>query len=403
MRGSRARHLMENAMPRSATLVKSRKALAKPAAASSRNRKRATGTAARDVARFDALPEHEPILVEHDLISQADLSALAPRARERTCTVFDLLIEMGLYAAEQLERCLSTNAWLKRSTTQQIELVTAEESLSRYHHDYALDGCFVVPHFLGREELTALDLALHRISLAHVDASPKHKLYHSIGGSLLFSQQSVINLIGHPALLSIARSFLGEDLVAGKPYLKIDDPYAYRGMFGHTHAETHFDCLTRGLYMFLYMDATTHDCGAFQVLPGSHNRYTRGHDGRTQFDGEPLPSQSTITNKASLTHDQELASRWAGYESLNMPGNTLVVLSAFLWHAVRPIMHRRRLMFLGYFDAKSLTHDFVMSSDYFGSTPYDLRECNLSLLNEQQKRLMAIHLDREAWLKQHRL
>ena len=120
-------------------------------------------------------------------------------------------------------------------------------------------------------------------------------------------------------------------------------------------------------------------------------------------DGQPLEAQSTITNKASLTHDHELAHRWAGYESLNMPGNTLVVLSAFLWHAVRPIMHRRRLMFMGYFDAKALTREFVMTSDYFGSTPYDLRACDLSLMTDQQKRFMAIHLDREAWLKQRGL
>jgi hypothetical protein len=385
-------------MPRQAhASVRKRHSKTKNATARKRT-SRVAPLAGNQRPRFDALPEHEAILVEHDLISQADLDVLTPRARRQNCTVFDLLIDMGLYTAEQLGRCLSTNAWLKRSTTQQIELVTAEESLSRYHHEYALDGCFVVPHFLSREELTALDLALHRISLQHVDASPKHKLYHSIGGNLLFSQQPIVNLIGHPALLTIARSLLGDDLVAGKPYLKVDDPYAYRGMFGHTHAETHFDCLTRGLYMFLYMDATGHDCGAFQILPGSHNRYRRGRDGLTEFDGQPLQAQSTITNKASLTHDHELAQRWAGYESLNMPGNTLVVLSAFLWHAVRPIMHRRRLMFLGYFDAKSLTRDFLMTSDYFGATPYDLRECDLSRLDDRQKKLMAVHLDRESWL-----
>jgi hypothetical protein len=139
------------------------------------------------------------------------------------------------------------------------------------------------------------------------------------------------------------------------------------------------------------------------VLPCSHTRYSRSgppHEGRTLFDGRLLESQSTITNKASLTHDHELARRWAGYQSLNMPGNTLVALSPFLWHAVRPIMHRRRLMFLGYFDARALTRDFVMTSDYFGSVPYDLRDCDISRMSDQQTRLMAIHLDRERWLAQ---
>jgi hypothetical protein len=278
--------------------------------------------------------------------------------------------------------------------------VTSEEAVARYRHDYAINAWFNIPHFLSREELSALDLALHRISLAHVDADPaRHKLYHSIGGNLLYTHQEMVNLIGHPALLSIARAFLGDDLIAGKHYLKIDEPYFCRGMFGHTHAETHYDCLTRGLYMFLYMDATSHDHGAFQIIPGSHERYTRGADGRTLFDGRPLEAQSTITNKASLVHDSGLAQRWAGYESLNMPGNTLVVLSPFLWHAVRPVTNRRRLVFLGYFDAAAMTRDFVMSSDYFGSTPYDLNACDLSLLNRQQRELMSIHLDREAWLK----
>jgi hypothetical protein len=354
--------------------------------------------------RFDALPEHEAILVEHDLISPDDLEILAPQARAGGATVFDLLIELGLYSAAQLELCLSTHAWLARSTTQQLEHITSEESLSRCRHEYALNACFTIPHFLSREELTALDLALHRISLAHVDADPqRHKVYHSIGGNLLFSQQAVVGLISHPALLAIARAFLGDALVAGKPYLKVDDPYAYRGMFGHTHAETHYDCLARGLYMFLYMDATGHECGAFQILPGSHARYQPDAHGRTLFDGKPLEAQSSITNKASLTHDADLARRWAGYESLNMPGNTLVVLSPFLWHAVRPVMHRRRLMFLGYFDARALTREFVLSSDYFGPAPYDLSACDLRLLNKQQHDLMAIHLDREAWLAAHNL
>lgn len=361
-------------------------------------RGRGSGGPAR-AETFDALPAHEAILVEHDLISQQDLDALAAEARKRGVTAFDLLIEKGVYSPAQLELCLTTNAWMKRSMTQQLEMITSEEAISRYRHEYALNAWFMIPHFLSRDELYALDLALHRISLAHVDADPKkHKLYHSIGGRLLYTQQPMVDLIGHPALLAIARAFLGDDLVAGKPYLKVDEPYFYRGMFGHTHAETHYDCLTRGLYMFLYMDATGHDFGAFQVVPGSHSRYTRGLDGRTLFDGRPLEAQSTITNKASLVHDDELARRWAGYESLTMPGNTLVVLSPFLWHAVRPVMHRRRLIFLGYFDSRALTRDFVMTSDYFGEAPYDLRSCDLSLLNTRQRDLMAIHLDRETWL-----
>jgi len=41
----------------------------------------------------------------------------------------------------------------------------------------------------------------------------------------------------------------------------------------------------------------------------------------------------------------------------------------------------------------------VMTSDYFGSFPYDLRSCDLSLLSSEQRELLALHLDREAWLK----
>lgn len=391
-------------MPRSsaAVVAPSRR---KPKVTSSRKGKRSPALSNTRAVRFDALPEHEAILVDHDLISQADLDALRSQIGERGDggTAFDILIERGVYTAEQLELCLTTDAWMKRSTTQQLEHVTSEDAIARYRHEYALNAWFAVPHLLSCEELYALDLALHRISLAHVDSNPKHKLYHSIGGSLLFQQQAFVNLIGHPAMMTIARAFLGDDLIAGKPYLKVDEPYFYRGMFGHTHAETHYDCLTRGMYMFLYMDATGHDYGAFQVIPGSHERYTRGSDGRTQFDGKPLEAQSTITSKASLTHDDNLAKRWAGYESLTMPGNTLVALSPFLWHAVRPVMHRRRLIFLGYFDAKAMTRNFVTTSDYFGPVPYDLNSCSLTLLNRRQRELMEIHLDRDAWLKKRML
>ena len=341
----------------------------------------------------------EQILVEHDLISQSDLEALRRDTRDSGASAIDILIARGVYTAKQIERCLATNDWLKRPTQAHIDCITAPEALDSYKHDFALNGCFKIEHFLPREELYALDLALARISLSHVDQDPKHKLHHSIGGSLLYSQQAMVNLNGHPALLNIAKAFLGDDLVQGKYYLKVDDPYQYRGMFGHTHAETHYDCLTRGLYMFLYMDSTGHDQGAFQIIPGSHEWYSRGNDGRTLYHGEALESQAAHTNKASLVHDPDAAHRWAGYESLEMPGNTLLVLSPFIWHAVRPIMHRRRLIFLGFFDASALTRDFVMTSDYFGPFPYELGKCDLSLLNTRQKELLSIHLDRDAWLK----
>ncbi len=386
-------------MPRHSTALAKRRP---SRSAAPRGRKRGS-IAVQESHRFDALPEHERILVEHDLISQADLDVLAPEARARGITAFDLLIEKRVYTAEQLELCVATDEWMKRSTAEHHAAITSEQTISRCRHEYACNAYFKVQHVLSREELYALDLALHRISLAHVDANPKHKLYHSIGGNLLFTQEPFVDLIGHPTLLMIARAFLGDDLVAGKPYLKVDEPHAYRGMFGHTHAETHYDCLTRGMYMFLYMDAVGHDYGAFQIVPGSHLRYTRDAAGRTLFDGSPLQAQSTITNKASLTHDDELARRWAGYESLSFPANTLVALSPFLWHAVRPVLHRRRLIFLGYFDAKALTREFVMTSDYFGMLPYDLSKCDLSLLNSAQRELMRIHLDREAWLNSRRL
>jgi hypothetical protein len=61
-------------------------------------------------------------------------------------------------------------------------------------------------------------------------------------------------------------------------------------------------------------------------------------------------------------------------------------------------MHRRRLLFTGFFNAKALTRDFVTRSDYFSAFPYDLSTCDLSLLDERQKSLLSIHLDREGWL-----
>jgi hypothetical protein len=344
--------------------------------------------------------DDERVLVEHDLISQADLDALRRSAAATSHGPIDLLIRRGVYTGRQIHRCLETDAWLKRSTADHIAQITSAQSLSAYQHDFARRGHFMIRHFLPREQLYALDLALHRMALAHVDQNPaRHRLYHSLGGSLLYSQKAMTELNGHPALLKIANAFLGDDLVQGKYYVKVDDPYQFKGMFGHTHAETHYDCLTRSLYMFLYMDATGDDFGAFQIIPDSHAWYTRGSDGRTHYNGRVLEAQSAHTNKASLVHDQERSHRWAGYESLEMPGNTLLVLSPFLWHAVRPVMHRRRLIFTGFFDASALTRDFVLTSDYFGAFPYDLRDCDLSLLDAQQKKLLAIHLDRQAWLK----
>jgi hypothetical protein len=343
-------------------------------------------------------------LVEHDFISQADLDTLAAQSQQTGKAVGDLLLETGLYTRRQIELCLSTHDWWNRPSQEHDDLVTSEESLAAYKHSYALHGYFAIPHFFSREEFSAIDLAMHRMVVAHVDQNPaKHKVYHSLSGQQLFNQQAFVNINGHPSLMKIAQSFLGDDLVQGKYYVKVDDPYRCAGMFGHTHAETHYDCLNSGMYMFLYMDATTHDCGGFQIIPDSHTWYTRGPNGETLYRGKPLEAESTITNKASLVHDREPAARWAGYETLPMPGNSLLVLSPFLWHAVRPVHHRRRLVFTGFFDAKSLTRDFVQKSDYFGPFPYDLKNCDLKLLNATQRDLLTIHLDREAWLKKRGL
>lgn len=343
-------------------------------------------------------PADESILAEHDWISKADLEALRREAQIAGTTPVDLLIRRRVYTREEIELCVRTDQWWKRSTADHIDHITSKHALSEYRNSYDRDGYFAIPHFLSREELYEIDVAMHRIAIEHIDENPaKHKLYHSIGPRL-FTKQATVNITGHPALIKIAKSFLGEDLVQGKNYLKVDEPYRYCGMFGHTHAETHFDCLTRALYMFLYMDTTTRECGGFEIIPGSHNWYTRGPDGRTLYKGKGLDSESPLTNKASLTHDSEAAHRWAGYQTLPMTGNTLLVLSPFIWHAVRPVRHRRRLLFTGFFDAASLTRDFVLRSDYFGEFPYDITKCDLSLLSAQQKRLLEIHRNREAWL-----
>jgi hypothetical protein len=342
---------------------------------------------------------NEATLVEHDLISQTDLDCLRAEQAQGGLAPIDALIDRGVYTPNQIDRCLSSDAWWKRSTEENNAYITSPSAIASYKAHYAEHGWFRIPHVFSREEFTAMDLAMCRMAVEHVDANPaKHKLYHSLGGQILYSQKAVTNINGHPALVKIAESFLGNDLVQGKYYLKVDDPYRYAGMFGHTHAETHYDCLTQGLYMFLYMDGTTHDCGGFQIIPGSHRWYSRGPDGQTMYRGKPLPSESAVTNKASLVHDPEPAKRWAGYQSLDMLGNSLLVLTPFLWHAVRPAMHRRRLLFTGFFNAKALTRDFVLRSDYFSNFPYDFRQCDLSLLDERQKSLLSIHADREAWL-----
>jgi hypothetical protein len=345
----------------------------------------------------------EQILVEHDWISQNDLDTLRREAKADNTTPIALLIERGIYSTSEIDLCLETDDWWKRSAADHHAHVTSEESISAYRHSFSANGWFKIPHFLSREELYAMDVTMNRIAIEHIDENPaKHKLYHSIGPRL-YKHRATVDINGHPALTKIAQSFLGDDLAQGKMYLKVDEPYRYNGMFGHTHAETHYDCLTRGLYMFLYMDTTTRECGGFEIIPYSHTWYTRGADGRTQFNGKTLEAESAVTNKASLTHDVGASHRWAGYETLPMCGNTLLVLSPFLWHAVRPVQHRRRLLFTGYFDAKSLTRDFVQRSDYFGAFPYELPKCDLSLLTPQQKALLEIHMDREAWLKKRGL
>lgn len=342
---------------------------------------------------------NEQTLVEHDLISPADLECLRREQAAGGLPPIDSLIERGVYTPNQIDRCLSADAWWKRSTEEHNAYVSSPSAIAGYKAHYAEHGWFKIPHVFSREQFYAMDLAMCRMSVQHVDANPaKHKLYHSIGGSLLYSQKAVTDINGHPTLMKIAESFLGDDLVQGKYYLKVDEPYRYAGMFGHTHAETHYDCLTQGLYMFLYMDATTDDCGGFQIIPDSHRWYSRGPNGQTMYKGKVLESESAVTNKASLVHDSEPAKRWAGYTSLEMPGNSLLVLTPFLWHAVRPVMHRRRLLFTGFFNAKALTRDFVLRSDYFSNFPYDFRQCDLSLLDERQKSLLSIHADREAWL-----
>jgi hypothetical protein len=339
--------------------------------------------------------EDERILVTSELISAGDLEALRSEARAAHTSAIPLLIEKGLYTKSQVDWCIETERWANRRADDHRRRVMSEPALAACREQYARDGYFTIPHFLGHEELYALDRALDRMILAN---GQDNRGKQFIGGPVLYTEKAMVALIGHPALTRIARALLGADVVQGKYLLKLDDPFRYTGIIGHTHAEMYHDCLSGTLFMFIYMDASGPGQGALRVIPGSHRFYERNSEGRTVYRGQVLDPEVAGTTRVPEVHDRALGSCTAPYESLSIPGNTLVVLSPFLWHAVEPVTHRRRLVMSGFFDATALTRDFVMKSSFFGQLPYDLRSCDLSLLDGGQRELLSIHLDREGWL-----
>lgn len=342
-------------------------------------------------------------LVDCELISRIELEQLEREQEgsgDNCAGIIDAAQGKGICSQREIERCLETQAWHERSAREHVEHTTSEQTLSACRHEFALNGICVVRHALPRDLFIALDVAAQRLSLSHVAADPiKHKLYDSIGGQALLSDPTIQDVLGHAAVLELAKSLLGGDLVMGKPFLKVDDPHRCRATAGHTHAERWFDALSRTVHFCLFLDAISHDSGGLQVVPGSHGWYAGDAKGRAVYQGRLLEESLSLPGATALTHDAQASRRWAGYETLNLPANSLVAMSPFVWHAVRPVHHRRRVLLLNFFDAGGLTREFVMHSEYFGEFPYDLGSCDLSSLGEALRAKLAIHLDRERWLR----
>jgi len=349
------------------------------------------------------LPEarsHEQILLDHDWITADDLRRARQMSQARGVTVMDVLEDLGLYSGAEMRQCIATDEWSRRTAIDHHEWLTSPQRLEEYARQYREDGCFVIPNFLDHAHFRALDLSLHRLMIEHVDADPaRHKVYHCIQSGLLYQHRPLTDVLGHPTMLRIAQNLLSDDLVQGRLYLRVNDPYQCIGMFPHTHAEPCWRSMNACVYMFIYMDTVSHESGAIQYLPGSHRRYGPGPGGETYFDGQPIPPREPGAYSPSITHDPDLARRWAGYQSINMPGNSLLVFSPLLWHGVRPLHHRRRIIFTGFFDAPQLTRPFIERSEYFGDYPYAMRDCDLSRLTDRQRELLGPALDPQGWMK----
>src|SRR5688572_7370602 len=84
--------------------------------------------------------DDEQILVEHDLISRAELESLRIDTQHTHIHPIDLLINRGVYTAKQIDRCLATNDWLKRSSSDHIHQITSDDAIESYKHEFVLNG-----------------------------------------------------------------------------------------------------------------------------------------------------------------------------------------------------------------------------------------------------------------------
>lgn len=184
------------------------------------------------------------------------------------------------------------------------------------------DGHFAFPELLTE---SARERLVEALSLVHALKRPKE------GGSRPGSYAAEHNgylasLIGHPQLLALARTILGED-IRYDHCVELNRPSGFEGMRWHAHGygEENFDLGLGFVRIFFYVNGFDVDDGALTVVPGSH--LYKDRTPRAKTDEELL--EGWMKGKKHLETGAPLE-----IETLSVPPGTVIVMWTHALHGV---------------------------------------------------------------------
>ena len=166
-------------------------------------------------------------------------------------------------------------------------------------------------------------------SMAHIESLRPHEVEgHEPRRFSAEFDAYLESLIGHPQLLGLARTILGDE-IRYDHCVALNRPSGQKGMSWHAHGygEENFDLGLGFVRIFFYINGFEADDGGLKVVPGSHlfkDRTIKGED-----DADLM--QKWVNGKTHPMTGEPLK-----IEALSAPPGTVIVMWTHALHGVNP-------------------------------------------------------------------
>jgi hypothetical protein len=187
-------------------------------------------------------------------------------------------------------------------------------------------GHLVLPGLLTVPAREALVAALGRIAALHEAHGPELPGDRLPGKYAAEHDSFLASLIGHPQLLALARTFLGDE-IRYDHCVALNRAAAHPGMRWHSHEYSDADPRLKFLRIFFYINGFAADDGGLKVVPGSH----LFRDSRVTADTDAELATKWLEGKRHPITGQALR-----MERLSAAAGSVILMWTHALHGVTP-------------------------------------------------------------------